>query len=362
MSNFNLRMMRTNRLLKITLSIAMLFIAAGVFAQITDYPRTNQINTGSVTNPVDSVTGGQPIPYYVSPDLVLNPSFDGDYNPNNNADGLNSSEEWSWWPGTTTPTDGTSFINQGQDADGNPNGPYIEVEWVAPGGSPATDSIYVQENNTDLTSCGGDTTALEVLVFDPPAFTPVDNGDGDPTTDAFIELCGSQQYNINLASIADNELTTGDLKIRLDSITVDNVSASAPQGGSTGNIRASEDTVVIWGGTPVTGDGTAEEGETLLSNYPINVQNNDVTRYRFVFEEDGSSAPALTDGISDQISRKSDYLAVGGSDPGNDPGNDQQWTYYGPTAGTDGNTTRDIVVYPQPNTGDIYYVPHDFDQ
>jgi len=352
MLNFKILSIMKARLLKITLSFAMLLIAAGAFAQ-GPYPAGNQINTGSVANPVDSVTAGQPIPYYVSPDPVLNPSFDGTYEPGNNADGLNSSEDWVWSLGTSGV--GGSTANQGQDADGNQDGPYIEVTWTDPGmGAPVTDSIYVQENNTNV-GCGGDSSALEVLVFAPPEFTPVDNGDGNASTDAFIELCGSQQYDINLASIADNHVTTGDLKIRLDSIAVDNVSASAPQGGSTGDIRANEDTVVVWSGTPVDAAGGAETNVTLLANYPINVQNNDVTRYRFVFEEDGNSAPTNTDGISDQISRKSDYIAVGGSDPADE----QQWTYYGPNGTT---TTRDIVVYPQPNTGDIYYVPNDFDQ
>jgi hypothetical protein len=353
MLNFKILSIMKARLLKITLSFAMLFIAAGTFAQ-GPYPAGNQINSGSVASPLDSVTAGQPIPYYVSPDPVLNPSFGGSYDPNNTGDGLNSSEDWTWWLGSGI---GGSTANQGVDADGNPDGPYIEVTWNAPGGDPVTDSIYVQENNTSVT-CGGDTSGLQVLVFDPPAFTPVDNGDGNPSTDAFIELCGSQQYDINLASITDNSVTTGNLKIRLDSIAVDNVSASAPQGGSTADIRATEDTVVVWTGTPVNDDGSAETLQPLLSNYNINVQNNDVTRYRFVFEEDGVSNGGLTDGISDQISRKSDYIAVGGSDPADD----QSWTYYAATAGTDGNTTRDIVVYPKPQTGDIYYVPHDFDQ
>mgnify|MGYP006294709243 CR=1 FL=1 len=344
------------RLLKLLFTMVAVLTVTAAFSQT--YPG-NLINSGAVTTPVDSVTEGQPIPYYVEPDPVLNPGYTGTYPGGSGS--LSQTEEWNWWLGTEGTVGGAFNASQGTaGGDADQDGPYIEATWNDPNagvGAPVEDTIFVQENNSNIGSCGGDTSFLRALVFDAPAFTPIDNGDADPTTDAFIELCGSQQYNINLSSIADNHVTTGNLKIRLDSITVDNVSASAPQGGSTGNIRADEDTVVIWAGTPVDGAGGAETGQTLLTNYDIDVKNNAVTRYRFVFAEDGNSNGTLTDGISDQISRKSDYLAVGGSDPADE----QQWTYYAATDAGAG-TTKDIVVYPKPNTGNIYYVPHDFDQ
>jgi hypothetical protein len=135
-------------------------------------------------------------------------------------------------------------------------------------------------------------------------------------------------------------------------ISCDNVDPGNVTGASTGNIngRTNADTVVVVG-TPVNADGTAEADLDLLTNYDISVQGGDVTRYRFSFG-------AADDGISDMISRKSDYLK--GGIAGTDPGDEQSWTYYDATDGGNG-TNIDVVVYPKPQTGNIYYVPNDFD-
>ncbi len=357
MSNINFRMMKTNRLLKITLSIAVLaFLSTNVVGQT--YPG-NLINSGIVASPEDSVTGGVAIPYFVYPDPVLNSNFSEPYDPTTNpAPDLNPDERWDWFFLPSGP--GGTFGTQGYDGNGTQEGPYIPVTWNAPGnadGSPAVDSIYVRERNTNG-SCVGDTSILGVRVFDPPAFTPVAN-DGTQNTDPEIEVCGTQYYDIQMSSITDNHVNTGILKIMLD-ISVDSVSASAPFGSSEKNWRSEGDTVVYYddgGGptTPVNADNNDETAVSLFNGgYYVTPINGGVTRYTFSF---GGS----DDGISDQVSRKSDYLSVGGTDAGAGPGNDQNWNYYTATDGGDG-TTIDLVVYPQPNTGNIYYVPNDFDQ
>jgi hypothetical protein len=351
MSNINFRMMKTSRLLKITLSIAILaFLSTNVLGQPT-YPSGLEMGQ---TGDVDSVTAGVNIPYYVAPDPVLNPDYSSPY-PDNSAD-LSQTEEWNWWTGVTGV--GGSTVNQGT-AGGDPDndGPYIEVSWSSPSGNaPASDSIYVTERNSDV-GCDGDTSALEVLVFNQPAFTPVD-ADND-----LIELCGTQTYTVTLAEIVDNGVQTGNLKIQLDSITVDNVDPAAPRGGSTNNVRFSEDTVVTIP-SPLNNDGNPETDVPLLTDYYVGVQNGEVTRYRFVFGNNTASGSS-EDGISDQISRKSDYLNVAGSDPDSYPANSNvqsnDWTYYAATDGGNG-TNINVVVYPAPNTGNIYYVPHNFDQ
>jgi len=339
--------MKTNRLLKITLSISILaFLSTNVFGQT--YPG-NLIENTDPANQIDSVTHGNTLPYYVEPDPILNPDFSGgDVYPTNSGD-LSQGEEWNWWLGTTG-TVGGSTDNQGTaGGDADNDGPYIEVEWNDPNagavGAPVEDSIYVQESNTDVSGgCEGDTSYLRVLVFDQPEFTPVDG------SNALIELCGTQDYDIPIASVEDNHVQTGNLKFKFD-ISCDNVDPADPTGPSTGTVsgRTNTDSVVAVT-TPVNGDGTAEGPFNMLTNYDIRIQNNDVTRYRFSFGGSG-------DGISDQISRQSDYLNVGGSDPTDET----QWTYYPATNGGNG-TNIDVVVYPAPNTGNIYYVPNDFDQ
>jgi hypothetical protein len=318
MLNFlNLRIMKAKNLLKILFSLVAFLMVSSAFSQIT-YP--GNLDQGTATD-VDSVTAGVTVPYYVEPDPVLNDTYTGTYVPTDGAaSDLNPDEYWDWILLPSGP--GATLGTQGEADDGTANGPYQEVTWNAPGGGPVADSIYVAEYNNNV-GCIGDTSVLGVLVFAQPEFTPIDNGDGNTETDEFIELCGTQDYNINLASITDNGVDAGNWKIRFD-VSVDNVLPSAPQGASQGNIRTSTDSVVVLS-TPNDGDLNAETNITMVSNYNIRIENNDVTRYRFSFGGNGTDGDPH--GISDMVSRKSDYLNVGG----NDSGDDNEWTYYAPS-------------------------------
>lgn len=335
MLNFlNLRIMKAKNLLKILFSLVAFLMVSSAFSQT--YPgNLDQATTGDV----DSVTADVTVPYYVEPDPVLNPSYTGSYPGGSGS--LNADADWSWWIGTTLGPGGT--VNSQGNAGGDPDtdGPYIQMSWNAPSvtNTPEYDSLYVSESNDNI-ACNGDTSSLRVLVFAQPGFTPVD-ADND-----LIQICGSQDYPVQLAQILDNGLDVGDLKIRLDSVAVSNVDPANPQTDQGSLVRAAEDTVAVIP-TPL---GTGNTDIELFTYY-MGLKNNDVTRYRFRFDGDG--------GISDQISRKSDYLAVGGSDPADDQ--TANWTYYPATINAEGPSI-DVVVYPQPNTGNIYYVPSDFDQ
>ncbi len=336
MLNFlNLRIMKAKNLLKILFSLVAFFMVSSAFSQT--YPG-NLIESTPGTS-VDSVTGGVAVPYYVAPDPVLNPAYSTPYPAN--AGDLDADEIWVWSIAGIG-GDGTT-ANQGADGAGGNQGPYIEVTWNAPGGAPVADSLYVQEQNSGIT-CDGTSSGLEVLVFDPPSFQPVDG------SNELIEVCGTQDVDIPIAQVADNYVDGGNLKIMFD-ISCENVDPADVVGDAGTNVpaRTSPDTVVVMP-TIVDADGTADGPTNLLPAYDITIQGNDVTRYRFSFG-------AADDGISDMISRKSDYLTVGGTVPGDD----QSWSYYAATDGGNG-TNIDVVVYPQPNTGNIYYVPSDFDQ
>jgi hypothetical protein len=363
-------MMKTSRLLKITLSIAILaFLSTNVLGQVGDISSPNAPgnmieNTGGPNIGTDSVTAGVIVPYYVTPDPVLNDGFTEPYDPTASSNqGFTST--WNWSVTGTLLNDSTQgagkYGSGGSDNSGT--GPYLEVIWDAPAGDPSADPQTLEVTEEGAAGCPGTTSQLTVQVFPAPSFTPVSSS-GNQNSNPQIEVCGTQYYDVQMYEITDNWVGTGIMKIMLD-ITVDSVDASAPFGaglGAPGNeIRVSTDTVVYYddgGGptTPVDANGTAENNVSLFNGgYYVTPVDGRVTRYTFDF--------GTTDGgISDQVSRKSDYLSVGASDAGDGPGNDQGWTYYDATGnGTDG-TTIDLVCYPEPNTGNIYYVPNDFDQ
>ena len=116
----------------------------------------------------------------------------------------------------------------------------------------------------------------------------------------------------------------------------------------------------------------------LLRNYPFTCGDDGtdkrITKYRFDF---GSTVDAtLANGVTNHISRKSDYLNL--ATTGDPSGDDQaktlpDHTTYGSYTGIDnytwyftsgGDADADMItvtVYPTPETSPIQYVPRDFD-
>ncbi|MEF8811429.1 MAG: hypothetical protein V5A47_10935 [Bacteroidales bacterium] len=318
MSNFNLRMMKTNRLLKITLSIAMLFIAVGLFAQ--PYQPYAEMTGSSGNGITDTVTVSNNVtkylPYYVEPDATLN-NMTGDYNPNNDPESQGIYTSFSW----TIPTDATA---QYQPDASNDTVPYVELRFDATG------SMTLSVEETSDGGCSGTPVTQDIVAVAEPSFEVTTDNDNDT-----LEICDRPGEAIQVASIADNGVQGGNLKFEVDSVVdnldVDGNVTGTPSPSSTEYIAISE--AGNLGGTDVT-----------VFNHDLVTQNGEITRYSFTFN-----------GINDHISRKSDYLAQGlGASPG-----DSEFNYYPQTSG--GNALV-YIVYPTPQTGNIYYVPNNFDQ
>ena len=340
MSNFNFRTMKTNRLLKITLSIAITFLVSTIsFGQ--SIPTDLAEDTDS--SATDHVTAGYSVPYYVTPDPTLNSSYSAPYEIGVDDQGFSSTWEWQ-----VTGTATANTINQGGSADDHP---YVEVEWGTPGSNGEQAFIETREIGPSG-SCNGEWKGLEVNVYNPPQFDFTNAGSGTPT-DTLYEVCASNVsggQDVQVQDINDNGIpASGNYKFRLDLdvYTVD--AANAHSTGSGTEVRTETDTIVEVG----VGSGVETSNPaTIIPNYSMNAVGGNITRYRFDFGStiDGANA----NGITDPIQRKSYYLQ-------NPNANDTDWDYLADSNNDTEGSMVTFIVYPAPETGNIHYVPNDFD-
>ena len=372
MLNFKTLSIMKTRLLKITLSFAMLFIAAGAFAQDEQLedaagvlPELSEDTDGSA---VDHVTEGYTVPYFVKPDPVLN-SFTEPYDISDDSD-QGFSSEWVW-DFNTNNTEGTGSATAAITVGGSSNNhPYAEVEWTrsagATEGQGETAFIEVQEQSQSGLSCAGDWKWLEVQVYAEPEFTFINGADGGiQDTDGSnqqpggttIELCDDGSgvtKDILIASIIDNGIPdeagdvfeNGNFKFRLDR----DVYIVDESGAEETMVSETIDEIVTLGlnfGNGVVLFG----GEDLSAIDNSGDGSRQITRYRFDFGSTISAANA--NGITDPVQRKSQYLTNSGGD-------DTAWDYIANT--NEGNPDMlTVITYPAPNTGNIHYVPNNFD-
>ena len=339
MLNAKLRIMMERNLLTFILSLALFgLMSANVFGQELNDGTANLPNLAQDADgtAVDEVTEGYPVPYYVTPDPILNSSYSEPYVLGGGTQGLNSTWNWTFGTAPVTSTQG----------DPSNNGPYIEVTWDAPGTSGDATSISVEEVGP-AGSCTGNTKTLTVNVFDKPTLNVVEDGTGNGHN-LVTELCetavtGGQ--SVLLENIVDNGVSGGNFKFRFD-IMVDKVDASQTQTSIVRDGVEQQDTVV-------TVPESYGNSVTLLSNYWMGAIDGDITRYRFDFGGTlygGSQA----NGITDHIQRKSQYLANSAQD-------DQAWDYQSDIDTQGDGSMITFIIYPTPQTGNIHYVPNDFD-
>ena len=315
------------RLLKITLSFAMLFIAAGVFAQ-THEPYTEMTNDYATTGDNDTVTVSNSetkwVPYYVEPDATLN-NLTSNYDPNN--DDEESQGVYTDFTWTYDNTNGSVASLRGQPNAGNDSVPYIELQFTTANGNGDADTLVVTE--TSQGSCAGSPVKLPIVVVDEPSFDVTTDGDNDT-----LEICDRSGEPINVASIASSNVQGGDLKFQVDS-TIETINTDGSQ------ISLLNSNTVY---PTIPEDGNLGQSNVTVFSHDLETRNSEITRYSFTFN-----------GISDHISRKTDYLSLATSDGSND----SEYNYYGPSTGGDALV---YIVYPTPSTGDMYYVPNNFDQ
>lgn len=314
MLNFKMLDVMKARLLKITLSLAMFFLTAGAFAQNVPYAvMTDSSGMGEADTVTVSDTEVKYLPYYVRPDAALN-NMTAPYDPtlNSGADtpeeqGIYTSFSWSYAGGADL---------RYQPNQSNDTVPYVEISFTATG-------------NFDLTvietsdgGCPGAPVTLPIEVVAEPSFEVTN--DANP-----IEICETANQPIELDSLADNGVSGETLKFDLDS-TVYNLNPDLTIDGV-----ALNDVKVY----PTLDESNLGGTNVTAFNHDLTVRNNQITQYTFTFN-----------GMSDHVSRKTDFLT-------NQAGADASFTYYAPSSSENSIT---YIVYPTPQTGNIYYVPNSF--
>jgi hypothetical protein len=333
--------MKTSKLLKFTLSIAILTILSGnLFGQ----ENASWIDMTADQNTTDSVVVNATLPYYVEPDEVIN-NLSGQYDPTTDmtTQGINSTFSWTQEDAT-----GESItFNDPSTADGE-NSPYQTVTF--PGTSVDGIQIGVREVGPGAGGCQGSLQTVNVNVISEPSFT-VNDGSKD------LEICAGATDNIQIVSIAGDQIDgTSNYKFLVD--ISKEMEESDGSWTSVGTYPHTDSVINV-----TTADGS---NINVLEGYTFTCANDGtddrVTEYTFDFSK----------GLNHHISRKSDYInfnttgAFGSDDRGKErPSNVDEateaslYSWYTPSGGS-GNTIT-VTVYPTPNTGNIHYVPNDFD-
>lgn len=312
--------MRTRQIL---LTLAGLFTATALFSQSAPY--TDMARYDSSYD--DTVTANVAVPYFVMPDPVLNDGFNAQYDEtaDRTTNNLESTWTWSLSAGATAAASGSPT---GDDQD-----PYTERTWSFNAGT--VDTLKVIENSA-YGSCTGNEKAIPVVVVPEPVFE-VNNG-----TDDTLYYCDGDVDDIVLADITDNGVSGGNFKINYD-YKIDSLSSDLSS--SLGTIESMNDTVL-------------SIPEAYGADVPIYTGVNfaavDGKITEWVLAFDNSLDATNENGLTDHISRKSQYLTADGT-------NDQDYDYYAPSA-TGSPDVIVIRVFPLPETGDIYFIPNDFNQ
>lgn len=291
-----------------------LFIGSNMMGQ--DAPGFMNANDASNDGTVpDTVTAGVAVPYFVMPDAVLNSGFSAAYDTLADRSSQGLSSTWTWFGGVA----GRATVSfQSQD-----NGPYAEVTWSGTG----LDTLFVYE--TSEATCVGDTSPIRTIVVAAPAFDATTDGPGLGDT---TQICVTTGVDISVASITDNGIGGGNLQFSVDSLvqTVDADLAVLSTVSATTTFYPT-----------VAENAALGNANVVVFTKDLTVRGGAITMYSFTFT-----------GLSDHISRKSDYLGL----TDKTGATDSEYTYYAPTQ----STSRVWIVYPAPNTGDIYYIPRTF--
>jgi len=281
MFNKNVNIMKRGNLLKVVASVAIaMFVATGVYGQQKD-PNL----TVDQTIP-DTVTIGKTLPYHVMPDPYFNPNYVAPTWT------VTSSFQWTV---VSTPTGGNATIN---------NATVINPQVTFTG---ATGTYVLRAQETSADGCAGTTTDITVVAIAAPAvdFTPMG---------ADVDQCGPlMNQNVTVAISGGKDSYRVDYRLLVEELTADKSTVLATVSDNTYNDAS-----------------FANSGNVVLeANKNFTISNNRVTRYTYTLL-----------GITDRISRKSDYLS-GTTTEYN--GTDTQWI---------------VIVKPAPTTGPIYHLPN----
>ena len=322
--------MRKQNLLKLAFTMLAMVIMTGAMAQVAndDYEEAT-VGASAITMQTENTTVG----LYAEPDASYNPNY---VTPNWE---LNPNAVWTW-----THTGLTATGNSGTPAN------YVELGGAAAGNYP----VKVVESNSSLPGTCVDAGTNHTIVFLPEPTMVV--GDG---ANAFGAVCGPLNnhkvtFNIEAATLA-NDAVSIQWRLTEYEVTID---------GGTGNpvigAVAAGPTVYLWdklfATSPQTiggeswaltddgsfnADGVAAPALSALELSMTRDYTNAGTKIAYLYRWE--IATANNDGVSDRISRKSQYI-------------DKESGIYG----TDG--TIDIYIVNAPTTGPIYHIPNSYGQ
>lgn len=295
-------------------AVAILFTGLSQAQILSDYIESV---TGGAEE-IDSVTVGATTRLYVMPDLVFSPSYNATTNANLGAD-----QRWTW---------------SGDYSKGAANENWFDNTW----GSTGNYKIKVIESNVNFV-CTDPGDSIYVEVIDAPAVT-FNTTDGTPvfygTSGSPLSLCESDNRTLTdyFQALVTHEIADdADSRIQLHyKITVD---TSDDAGATWTNIPA--DSGLYYNGTQVTALTVPGQSHNLA--VPPNAGsgtsgfvaiNGAMSRYTYSLV-----------GITDKISRKSDYNGV------ILPTATTGWTLYDTTV-----ETAVVIINPVPVTGPIYHI------
>ncbi len=316
--------MKTKNLFRILIGSIFMVAASSAFGQSSPY-----LQMTAAPNTIDSVTAGVAIPFFVMPDPILNDAFLGIYAPASTNVVNNLESSWTWLKGATTPA-GT-VITQAIA-----NAPYVTINFVD--NAAAHDTILVYETSKAPAGCVGDTSMVIVSVVPAPSFIVSNNA----LTDTVYYCDGIAPQDLSLDAVTNNGVAGGFLKLRFD-YRIANLNSA--QTAISVTIKSTNDTIVS---IPLSNGVNVD----LLALYPFEAINGEITEYVFAF--DNTLSAATQNGISDRISRKSNFLAL----TDKTGATNTEYTYYAATASI--NSHKVVRVFPKPNTGTIYFIPNNF--
>lgn len=302
--------MKRGTLMKNLFGLAFaLVMANGLFAQNPISADFAPIYSDD-TQYIDSVTVGATTPYWVLPDSYFHPNFTTNGS-------LTAGFTWNWAIDLAGPT---------MNATDN----YVEVDW------PAVGYFELSVNEEAPSAMGGCSSAdslIHVRVIAEPSVTYSPDASGS-IIGANLEVCeGNARLATDVVQAAITTAAGGSPEVQLAySLLVETVDAG-------GNSSTVSNTVYDFvAGTQVTGINAATYDLALPAGGFIAIDGGS--------GKETSVYTYTINGVTDRISRKSDYLA-------NTAGAPDSWTPYDTTA-----ETIVITVNPAPTTGPIFHIPN----
>jgi hypothetical protein len=320
--------MRTKNLLKLAFTMLAMIVMTGAMAQVSnsDYSQNATDDASGITMQTENTTVG----LYAEPDASYNPNYVAP------AWTLNPNAVWTWTLGTLTTTG-----NSGTPAN------YVELNGAAAGNY----SINVVESNTLLPGTCVDAGTDHTIVFLPEPTMVV--GDG---ANAFGAICGPLNghevtFNIEAATLANDALSIQwrltEYEVTINGATGDYEVSATPAVATVEYLwdKFTATTAINGNDWTVTDDGSFNaDGSTApaLSALELSMSRdytNTGSEIAYLYRWEIATADG--DGVSDRISRKSQYIDGGTG-----------------VYGTNG--TIDIYIVNAPETGPIFHIPNSY--